>query len=290
MSAVTKTNSMPDTSSPPKHWRNALVLLLAHGAQSTPQGSIFVRQQAEAVRKLGLFADVQATFLRDSPHPRDLIANAPCQDIYVVPFMVAEGYSIEVMIPEILSLRGQLTEVTTVKGRRRVHLCRAIGTHRAVRDRSIETVKSIISGYGISPDDVAVLVLCHGTARHMGGRKHAAQAVRSLENSGLCAQTAKLFLEEEPKISDWRQNVSSRYVIALPYLMTAGRHGAKDIPDLLGIDAGDTLFQDAVVNGTMAGPFDVAGRKLWYAPLLGALDEIPEIIVDRVYDWDKTVT
>ncbi len=246
-----------------------------------------MHRQADALRQQGIFADVQAAFLRDTPHPRDLIATSLYREIYVVPFMVAEGYSIEVMIPEILALNGPLTEVITRAGRKRVHLCRAVGAHRAVRDCSRDLISSITSNHGLNPDNTAALVLCHGTPRHQGGRHYAEQVVRDIKNSNLVAQSAMLFLADKPGIDQWRANVSSRYVIALPYLMTAGRHGAIDIPELLGIDPATSGFQASIMDGKTTGPFDVAGRKLWYAPLLGTLDTIPDIVIDRVADWDK---
>lgn len=275
------------TATHPEHWQDALVLLLAHGSESTPQGATFVHHQADALRQRGIFADVQAAFLRDIPHPRDAIVTSAYREIYVVPFMVAEGYSIDVMIPEALALNGPLTKISTTAGRKRVHLCRAIGTHRAVRDCSQSLISSITSDHGLNPNDTAALVLCHGTPRHQGGRNYAEQVVRDLENRGLVAQSTMLFLADTPGIDQWRASVSSRYVIALPYLMTAGRHGAIDIPGLLGIDPAAADFQASVMGGEIAGPFDVAGRKLWYAPLLGTLDTIPDIVIDRIADWDK---
>ena len=247
-----------------------------------------MHRQAEAIRQQGIFADVQAAFLRDEPHPKDLIAASDFRDIYVVPFMVSEGYSIDVMIPQTLPLDGALTEIITGTGRKRVHLCRAIGTHRAIWDHSMNLISSITSGHGLSPDDTTALVLCHGTKRHSGGRAFAEQVVRDLQNSGLVAHSAMLFMKDTPTINEWRSVSLSRYVIALPYLMTAGPHGAVDIPDMLGIDTRDATFNNAVVDGAVVGPLDIGGRKLWYTPLLGSLDLIPDIVIDRVAERAKS--
>lgn len=266
------------------------MLLLAHGSESTPGGATFVRQHADSLRQKGVFADVQAAFLRNSPHPRELIKQSAYRDIYLVPFMVSGGYSIDVMIPNALDLTGPLTELISVgEKRKRIHLCRPVGTHHAIRKWSMEIVAAIMANHGLMADDTAVVVLSHGTPRHKGGRRYAEQVLRDIGNNGHVAETAMLFLEEQPKVQEWRDCVNSLYVIALPYLMTAGRHGSLDIPTALGIDAHDAGFQTGVSTGITQGVFDIGGRKLWYAPLLGTFSAIPDIIVDRIADWDKSV-
>lgn len=285
---MTPTDTPPETIAP-KHWQDAQVLLLAHGSEGTPEGAAFVRQQADTLRQRNLFGEVSAAFLRDTPHPRDIVQNSRYRDIYVVPFMVADGYSLDVMIPDALALDGALTETMTEQGRKRVHLCRPIGTHRAVRQWSLDIVSAVMEDFGLWKDEPAVLVLCHGTRRHQGGRYYAEQVVRDITNHKRVSTCAMLFLEEEPEIRDWRTCVANRYVIALPYLMTAGRHGAYDIPEALGIDSTDETFHTGLMQGSVMGPYDVAGRKLWYGPLLGTLSAIPDIIIDRVADWDKSV-
>lgn len=272
----------------PKHWKRSLVLLTAHGSETTPEGAEFVRRQAEALRQRGVFGDVHTTFLRDPPHPRDIITASDYPHIYVVPFMISEGHSIDIVIPEAMALDGPLTELITRTDHKRVYLCRALGTHSTVRMWSRDIISSIITNHGLSPDDTAALVLCHGTTRHQGGRSYAEQVTRDINNSGLVAHTAMLFLEEAPRIDEWRSCVSSRYVIALPYLMTSGRHAAFDIPSILGIDPNSPTFHSNVREGKIAGPFDIGGRKLWYTPLVGTFDRIPDIIIDRVAEWDKS--
>jgi len=157
----------------PKHWGKSLILLAAHGSETTPEGAEFVRRQAESLQHRGVFGDVRATFLRDVPHPRDIIASSDYQHIYVVPFMVSEGHSIDIMIPEAMALDGALTEMITETDHKRVYLCRAVGTHHAVRDWSLDIISSITADHWLSCDDTAALVLCHGTTRHQGGRNYA---------------------------------------------------------------------------------------------------------------------
>lgn len=279
---------LPDSATP-EHWRDAFVILLAHGSENTPGGAAFVRRQADIIDQMNLFAGVRAAFLRDTPHPRIVVEQADFKDIYVVPYMVSDGHSIDVLIPDALDLTGRLTELIYGGARKRVHLCRPIGTHRAVRHWSVDIINAIMTGHGLSPGDTAALVLSHGTKRHNGGRQYAEQVIRDISNSQRVCESAMLFLEDEPTINEWRDQVASRYIIALPYLMTAGSHGMRDIPEGVGIPAGDATFQEGVMAGQVQGPFDLGGRKLWYGPLLGTFSGIPDIVIDRIADWDKSV-
>lgn len=265
-----------------KHFKHSQILLLAHGSETTPEGTVYVHKQADALRRRDVFGDVRATFLRDSPHPRDIIATSEYQNIYVVPFMVSEGHSIDVIIPDALELSKGHTMPDTSDDAKHITLCNAIGTHSSIRRQSCKTIEKLKSEQGLSTNEVSALVLCHGTKRHKGSRKYAEQVLHDIQNSGHVAEAAMLFLEEAPRIDEWRSYVSTRYVIALPYLMTAGRHGAYDIPELLGIDTSQPSFHDCIREGKTAGPFNDSGRILWYTPLVGTFDIIPDIIVERV--------
>ncbi len=271
----------------PEQFKDYQVLLLAHGSKSTPEGAVFVHRQAEALRQRNIFGDVQAAFLQDTPHPRDILETSEFQDIFVVPFMISEGHTIDVIIPDALSLNDTRTTIETAQGVKHIALCRAIGTHRDIRRQSCHIIEELKSTHGLNTGETSALVLCHGTKRHKGSRKYAEQVLRDIQNSGLVEQSAMLFLEETPRIDEWRSCVSTRYVIVLPYLMTAGRHGAFDIPDYLGIDTTSRAFHENVLNGTTAGPYDISGRKLWYTPLVGAFDVIPDIVVSRVMEKQK---
>ena len=48
-----------------------------------------------------------------------------------------------------------------------------------------------------------------------------------------------MFLEEEPKIADWRQVAAPEGpVMVLPHFLAGGLHGSEDVPGLLGIPHG----------------------------------------------------
>ena len=82
----------------PEHWKNSLVLLIAHGSENTAGAADLVMTDAEDLTSRGLFGDVRASFLRGTDHPRDVIRSAHHENIYVVPYMISDGYSIEVRI------------------------------------------------------------------------------------------------------------------------------------------------------------------------------------------------
>ena len=266
-----------DTQRTPDHWPEALVLLLAHGSETTPGAAQLVKRHAATLKSQNLFADARAAFLRDTPHPRDVIDASPHKDIYIVPFMISEGYSIEVLIPEALGLTGPLTERISKQGRRRIHLCHSIGTHDAITDEIVTTVNTLIKDNSLASQDTSVLIAAHGTKRHPGNNQQSTGVAASIANRCPVQSAHAIFLEEPPFITDWQSLSTGPNTIGIPHLMTTGSHATIDVPEMLGIPNTHETF----------GPHHVAGRYLWYTPVVGSFSSIPEIAVDRIHDWDR---
>jgi sirohydrochlorin ferrochelatase len=271
----------------PDHWRGSLVLLLAHGSEATPGASDLVKKHAHAIKSQCLFADVQAVFLRDTPLPRDLIDRSQHDDIYIVPFMISEGYSIEVLIPQALGLAGPLTERISEQGRRRIHVCHSIGTHDLVEQHIVSSINELVATENLSTGDTCALVIAHGTKRHPGNNQQSTHLAARIADRCHVREAHAVFLEEPPFIGDWQSLTSSETVLALPYLMTMGSHATHDVPVALGIQVDDQGFYAALLAGETYGPTQCQRRQLWYAPVIGNLGTIPAIVEDRIRHWDS---
>jgi sirohydrochlorin ferrochelatase len=80
-----------------------------------------------------------------------------------------------------------------------------------------------------------------------------------------------MFLEEEPKIADWRQVAATEGpVMVLPHFLAGGLHGSEDVPGLLGIPHG------------REGWHRVDGRWIGYGAPIGTPDEMTELILKMV--------
>ncbi len=271
----------------PEHWKDALVLLLAHGSETTPSAARLVKDHASALASRSLFADVRAVFLRDTPHPREVIEQAPNRDIYIIPFMISEGYSIDILIPAALGLTGTLTERISETGRRRIHVCHSIGTHDHITGQIVTMINTIIMDNDLNPQQTSTLITAHGTGRHPDNNHRATWLADHIATSCDVRDSHAVFLEEPPRIPEWPSLVTQDNVIAVPYLMTTGSHATSDVPQELGLSPDTPGFQQSLQTGRTFGPCTIGERKLWYAPVVGNMESIPDVAIDRVRDWDR---
>ena len=91
---------------------------------------------------------------------------------------------------------------------------------------------------GIKLQHTSLLLASHGTPLHKGSRVAADGLAQELGKDGYRVARA-MFLEEEPKIADWRQVAAPEGpVMVLPHFLAGGLHGSEDVPGLLGIPHG----------------------------------------------------
>ena len=77
-----------------------------------------------------------------------------------------------------------------------------------------------------------------------------------------------VFLEEEPKIADWRELIEEGPVVVLPHFLAGGLHGSEDVPELLGI------------AGAKEGWYRSEKGEVGYGEPLGRPEEMEEMIIE----------
>ena len=125
-------------------------------------------------------------------------------------------------------------------------------------------------GNGLRPEEMSLLLASHGTPLHKGSRVAADGLAEELKKDGYQVSRA-MFLEEEPKIADWRQVAAMEGpVMVLPHFLAGGLHGSEDVPRLLGIPSGKE------------GWYQVDGRWIGYGAPIGTPAEMTELILKMV--------
>ena len=123
---------------------------------------------------------------------------------------------------------------------------------------------------GIKLEHTSLLLASHGTPLHTGSRKAADGLAEELGKDGYRVSKA-MFLEEEPKIADWRQVAAPEGpVMVLPHFLAGGLHGSEDVPGLLGIPSGKE------------GWYEVEGRMIGYGAPIGQPEEMETLILKMV--------
>ena len=117
---------------------------------------------------------------------------------------------------------------------------------------------------------MSLLLASHGTPLHKGSRVAADGLAEELGKDGYRVAKA-MFLEEEPKIADWRQVAAPEGpVMVLPHFLAGGLHGSEDVPGLLGIPHG------------REGWHKVDGRWIGYGAPIGQPEEMTELVLKMV--------
>lgn len=266
---------------------DSALLLAGHGSSSNPRGAGPLLRHADRLRERQLFADVKAGFLRQEPDLSTALESLNAPRVFIVPVLASKGYIVGSVIGRTLGLEGRTTRQE--KGGREQVLCycEPVGTHPDIPRLIGQQVQSIQDEHGIEPENTDILLVGHGTHRNPNSARRTRQVADVLTRLGVAASVAPVFLEQEPDVDDWETAVESRNVVVVPFLIASGYHGSEDLPGRVGLDAADPDIKRLSLEAGVAGPYEVAGRKLWYCSPVGNDPAIADIIVSLVDQFEN---
>jgi sirohydrochlorin cobaltochelatase len=97
-------------------------------------------------------------------------------------------------------------------------------------------------------------------------------------------------MEEAPLVSNWRKLTGSQNVVVVPFFISDGLHSYEDIPRLLGIVVAAVVDRGqpgspppATGQGEIfrQNPYEIDGRKLFYAASIGTDPGFADIIMEQ---------
>lgn len=247
------------------------LLLVGHGSSRAPQARAATDRLAEAVRASGRFADVRTAFLKQAPSIAEAMAAFAAPMVTVVPVFAAEGHFTRTVIP------GLIAEAVAAAGYRgTVRQTLAVGAHPRLEDILRRRAVDALVRSGAPTDQVALLLIGHGSSRP-GGASAAARALAERLTRGCgCAGVHACFLEEAPFVADWPAMTAAPVVIALPLLVAEGLHGSLDLPPLFGLTPQEATAADAP---PLLGPLRAHGRTVWYWRGIGSDGEVASVVL-----------
>ena len=266
-------------------FKETALILAGHGSTKNRDSSRHTRETARRLHKRGIFKEVRAGFWKESPSFQEVFHGLEAKDAIVVPWFLTRGYFVEKVLseqfsatpipcriveplgsrPEIVRLIKKRAEKLRTRIRMRMRIrkwvSRIVGIGKQDGDRRWEMED------GIKLEHTSLLVASHGTPLHKGSRVAADTLAAELGKDGYRVSRA-MFLEEEPKIADWRQVAAPEGpVMVLPHFLAGGLHGSEDVPGLLGIPHG------------REGWHRVDGRWIGYGAPIGTPEEMEELIL-----------
>ena len=236
-------------------WRRASLLLCAHGIR----GSAGIAQEhAESIAALNGFAEVTACCLNGEPGLDSALAAIEGGNCYVVPLLMAEGYTSDLLSERVLAAQAASSAS--------FRLCRPVGSHDGLADLILASAESRCRSRGWALEDSGLLLIGHGTTRNARSAESLRRHVARIKARGLFAEVCYGFFDQEPGVTQALDSMTARQRVAVGHFADAGPHGADDVARLL------------------------AGREdsVAYAGPVGREPGLADLILDRVRQVDAT--
>lgn len=238
-------------------FQDTALIIAGHGSTQHADSSRSTRETAHRIRKKGIFGEVRSAFWKEQPSYADALRGLKCKKVVVVPWFLTQGYfTTQVLAREFESGLARGCRVTD-----------PVGLRAEILQHMQKRAARLLQAKRRRPEEVSLLLASHGTPLHAGSRGAAVELAKALARDGYRTVQA-VFLEEEPRIADWRQVANPEGpVIVLPHFLAGGLHGAKDVPELLGLSSADE------------GWHVVADQEIGYGEPLGRPEEMEELIL-----------
>jgi sirohydrochlorin cobaltochelatase len=263
-------------------FKDTALILAGHGSTKNRDSSRHTRETAKRLQRRGIFKEVRAGFWKESPSFQEVFHGLQAKEAIVVPWFLTRGYFVEKVLSEqfasppipcrIVEPLGSRPEIVQLIKKRAQKLRSFPFTFTITFTKAMKSLwgASKAAGNEFTTDQISLLLASHGTPLHKGSRVAADTLAEELGKDGYRVSKA-MFLEEEPKIADWRQVAAPEGpVMVLPHFLAGGLHGSEDVPALLGIPHG------------REGWHQVDGRWIGYGAPIGMPDEMTELILKMV--------
>ena len=218
---------MSATAWPPPVTEPSTLLLCAHGARGVAGAAA---RHAEAIGRQGLFRTVEACALYGEPRLEAVLGGIDQGPVTVLPFMMAEGYTLEKLAGRLASCRPD------------ARLLPALGGRAAMADLLVRRALKGLLAHGRPAAETALLLVGHGTTRHRASARTALRHAAVIRECQLFAEVAVAFLDEAPTVAEAVAGLAAPFIAAVGFLTDAGTHGAGDVARRLAETGRDGVY------------------------------------------------
>lgn len=243
------------------------LLLAAHGSLENPASGLAARRHVQALRERGLFHQVAAAFWKEFPSLREAAYEIACDEVYVVPLFMAEGYFTSRVVPRELGLEGPFT----VRGGQGWHYTPAVGADPRMAGVIAGRARAALAAGGVGSDTAGLLVVGHGTVQNPRSKATVLAHAEQLRAGGGFGWVGTAWLEEPPRVVEAIAAADAGDVAVVPLFVADGLHTDHDIPRDLGLER--------LATGGWRLPGEVAGKRVWYTSAVGTDPAMAEVIL-----------
>ncbi|MDV7340169.1 CbiX/SirB N-terminal domain-containing protein [Terasakiella sp. A23] len=259
-------------------FKDTTLIIAGHGSSKSPNMARPARRHAKYIRDKDIFADVRTAFWKEEVQLKDALTGVETEQVVIVPNLACSGHINRVVIPREMGLDGKVTQ----RGHQTIRMCEPVGDHPDLPKLIADRLKTVMIERDLHPKDTTVFLVAHGNPNPERPASHDTTVMMTTKIYQHYPTHAILpaFIEEKPFLHGWKNRTDSPNVIVLPFMIAAGTHGAKDIPNFIGVTPTEEQAEDMRENGTPAGPFNVDGQQLWLMRAMGSHPGIADFIID----------
>ncbi len=225
------------------------LVICGHGVRGGPGSA---PRHAATIARLGRFAEVRVCCLNGRPCLEEVLSRMRTQSIYIVPLLMAEGYTAQRRLADALD--------DDAEDGKQVVVCRPVGVNPRLSDLIAASARRTCRDRGWAPGDCALIVMAHGTPRSAAAAATAIEHAARIARRQDFAEVATAFLDEAPSLPEALRSMASRYCVVVGLFADRGVHGEGDVLRLLSDWGGAAAY---------AGP-------------VGIMPEIAALILEQV--------
>jgi sirohydrochlorin cobaltochelatase len=254
---------------------DSALVLVGHGSTLNPDSSAPTHAHARVIRERGIFREVHSCFWKEEPSMREVFRMVESDTIYVVPVFISEGYFTQTVIPRELELEGRRTR----REGRTIHYCDPVGSHPRMTEALLRRAREVAPNVPLGA--TSLFIVGHGTDLNDNSARAAKEQAARIQALGEYAQVVSSYMEEPPLIAHWDKLSNQSHVVIVPFFIADGLHSYQDIPVLIGIETqpGPAASETEIFR---RNPYELRGKKLFYASAIGTEPMIAEVILDQV--------
>ena len=206
------------------------LIIAAHGSNTEPDVNEHIRQLTVAVTGLRLFDEAVCAFHQGEPGFADVVDSMAADTIVVVPLMTSQGYYADTVLPEALATASRFSHVS-------IHQTSVVGRHPRIAESVRQRFHDLVERFGLDAAETALVVVGHGTPKHLESRASTLGCVEALKSLGVAADVLPAFLDDEPRIEVVAESLAHRAAVVIPFLIGRGVHASVDIAQRFGMNA-----------------------------------------------------
>jgi len=259
---------------------DSALFIVGHGSTENPDSASPYFEHADEIRRRGIFREVHCCFWKEEPSLREAIYLTDCEEIYVVPDFISEGYFTQDVIPRELELTGP---TTTIRGKT-FHYCLPVGVHPSMTGLIMRRAREVAPD--VDPAQTTLIITGHGTGLNQNSTKAIRDQVDLISSGAGYAAVTDAYMEEQPFIAEWDQLAPTENVVVVPFFIADGAHSYQDIPVMLGIEpeVGPAASQREIFRHN---PHHLRGKTLYYSSAIGTERHLADVILDQIADFDR---